>query len=83
MILGWSDPRLTKTWVIPAYIRIAVIACIQSVRIELTHTSQIASKKANDVVYLFSYQEGVVARHVHGHSHLGRYHGNTDILLNS
>lgn len=32
IILGWSDPRLTKQWVTPA--------------------SQIASKKANDVVYI-------------------------------
>jgi hypothetical protein len=32
MMLGWSDPRFTKQWVIPA--------------------SHIASKKANDAVYI-------------------------------
>jgi len=32
MMLGWSEPRLTKQWVTPA--------------------SQMASKKANDVVYI-------------------------------
>lgn len=32
MMLGWSEPRLTKQWVTPA--------------------SQMASKKANDAVYI-------------------------------
>lgn len=34
IILGWSEPRFTKQWVIPA--------------------SQIASKNANDAVYMLS-----------------------------
>jgi hypothetical protein len=62
MMLGWSEPRLTKQWVMPA--------------------SQMASKKANDAVYILCCSASVLMDEEVGRTEAGAEAEEEDMVIN-